>query len=549
MRAIGWILAVVGAFLIAAWGASWLILTQAAGWEFPVAFHGLGAGGFLLLGLWLFLDWGSLSALGKDQTVGRAFLSGLLVFVAAGLLIAVNVVGHRYDKRWDLTASKRFSLSDQTLTVTKGLTEKVEILAFFGRGSAEENNFRELLKGYLEASTLIEVNYYDPLSDNLVAEKEGITSLYGTVILRVGDREQRITSGFDEESVTNAIVRATTTTSHTLCAVTGHGEGGADDTGDPAGYGAALGKLTKQNYTVTATPLGSTQPKPEECEVLLLAGPKTDLLPTELDRIAQYVAAGGKAVVMVDPLVTPNLAADLARYGVKVGNDVVIEADPYRQVAQGPSFLVLMDDSFGSHPITEKLTQPAILPLARSVGKGADIAGLTVTELAHSSDQSWGETSLDDLATVPPNPDPGVDQVGRVPVMVAVEVTEPAAIAEASVVGAIPSVDSAPAIAAPPALLEKLEKKAGGKLVVIGDSDFATNQISANGSNLDLLLASIGWMVDDKNQITIHADESKTGAITVGGLPALVVGLIALLGVPGLAVLGAVGTFMSRRQR
>jgi ABC-type uncharacterized transport system involved in gliding motility auxiliary subunit len=331
--------------------------------------------------------------------------------------------------------------------------------------------------------------------------------------------------------------------------VGGHGEGGADDTGAPNGYGLTLEKLTKQNYTVSTVQLLASQPKPADCEVLLLAGPKNDLLPAELDRLAQYVAAGGKLIVLLDPLGTPNLAADLARYGVKVGNDVVIENDPYRQMPQGPTFVVLDGQSSAQHPITEKLDQPAILPLARSVGKGADVTGLAVTVLAHTSDQSWAETKLDDIQTTPPTPDPGADIVGQVPLMVAVEVNDPAAVAETTTVGTLPSIDGAPAMAAPPAPTEKLEKKAGGKVVVIGDSDFATNQIAAAGMNVDLLLGSVGWMVDDKNQITIHANDAKTGQLTVGVIPAAVVVLVSLIAVPGLAALGAVGTFMSRRQR
>ncbi|GDX81763.1 gliding motility-associated ABC transporter substrate-binding protein GldG [Deltaproteobacteria bacterium] len=550
MRAIGWILATLGVLAIMAWGASYLVLVKMLDLqEYPTALHGIGGAGFVLIGLWLFLDWGSLSALGKDQTVARAGMAGMLLLVATALLIVVNVVGNRYDKRWDLTSAKRYSLSEQSETVAKGLDKKVAILAFFRSGSPEESNFKELIKGYTEQNTLIEVNYYDPIGDNLIAIQEGITSEYGTVILRVGDVEQRLTSGFDEEGVTNAIVKATSTTSHSLCVVGGHGEGTADDEGAPEGFGAALGKLTRQNYTVSAVQLLAAQPTPADCEVLLLPGPKTDLSGGELDRLAQYVAAGGKMIALLDPMVTPNTAADMARYGVKVGADVVIEGDPYLQTANGPSFVMAAPSAFAAHPITEKLKDAVVFPLARSVAKGPEIAGITVTELIHTSDQSWAETNLEDAKTNPPSPEIGVDTVGHVSLMVAVEVSDPAAIAETTVAAVVPGLDGAPAIAAPPSTTDKLPKKEGGRVVVIGDGDFATNMFARQGVNQDLLLNSIGWMADDKNQITIHADDSKIGQLTVDLVPGAVAVLVAMIGVPGLAALGAVGMYLRRRNQ
>ncbi len=551
MRALGWLVAVIGALAVFAWGASYAVLMGVVKMpEFPVALHGLGGAGLLLIGLWVFLDWGSLSQFGKDQTVQRSATAGVLLLVGFALTVALNVVGHRYDERWDLTLNKRFSVSDQTTTVVGALDKDVDILAFFMAGSPEEDNFRELLKGYTEASTLIKVNFYDPIGDNLMAKQENITTEYGTVIVRAGGSEQRITGKFDEEALTNAIVKATSSTTHSLCLVGGHGEVGNDQPGNPDGMDGALGTLEKQNYTVKSVELLAAQPTPADCEVLLLAGPKTDPLSGELDRMAQYVAAGGRLIVMIDPLATPGLAADLARYGVKVGNDVVIEQDPYRQLAGGgPTFVVLDSKSFAGSPITEKLTTGAVvLPLARSVAKGPDVAGLTVTELARSSEMSWAETRLEDISTVQPAPDDGVDIIGNVPVAVSVEVTDPAAVPLVSAAAALPAVEGAP-MAPPTAPAEPLPAKAGGRVVVFGDSDFAKNQFGAFGLNSDLLLNAIGWSADDSTQLTIRANEAKVGKLDAGLIPATVAVLVALFGVPGLALLGAVGTWMRRRSQ
>ena len=67
-------------------------------------------------------------------------------------------------------------------------------------------------------------------------------------------------------------------------------------------------------------------------------------------------------MVMLEPLGTPNLAHDLARYGVKVGDDVVLEQNPNYQIMGGdPSYIILDKASFDMHPITEPIKAMALL--------------------------------------------------------------------------------------------------------------------------------------------------------------------------------------------
>jgi hypothetical protein len=278
---------------------------------------------------------------------------------------------------------------------------------------------------------------------------------------------------------------------------------------------------------------------------VVLASPRAELLPVERDRLAQYVAAGGALLATVDPLAVPETAADLSRYGLKVGNDVVIEADPYRQTDGGPTYVLLDPSSLDIHPITSKLQGVAILALARSVGKGEDIAGLNVQTLAHASESSWAETAL----TEPPDTwkrDEGVDLVGKVPLVAAVEVTDPAAIRTATVTAAADPAAPAPAVPATPA--PELPKKAGGKVVVYGDGDFASNALVTAAVNQDLALNAIAWMVGEEDQISIRPNEAGKGKLTLDAVTLFLSAVIVLVVAPGLAVIGAVGTWIRRRR-
>lgn len=539
LRILGWLLGLAGLLAIAFWGVVALVVETP-----PTAVHYVGGGGAMLVALWVLLDWDQLRNLGQDQTVGRSAVASLAVVMAAAIAITANMVAWRNDKRWDLTQDQRYTLSQQSIDLASKLDREVEVLAFFPGGAPEARNFEELMKGYQEHTSLLKVTFVDPYADPVQAEQNKILSATGTVILRVGENTQRIESGFDEEAITNALVRVTSDRSHPICVVTGHGEFDLEDDYSPNGIGIARIRLEGQNYSVSGLTLLETQPTPDTCAVVVLAGPRSDLLAAERDRLARYVAAGGQLIAMLDPMVADETAADFARYGFRLGRDVVIEGDPNRQVAGGdPTYVVLDESSYDVSPITSKLRGVVILPLARSVGRGEELAGVNVQVLARGTAQSWGETSL--AADTPAAPDAGADLVGEVPLVASAEVTDPAAI----------RLDTAPApaSAAPIALAAaapapELPTRAGGRVVVFGDADFASNLYLLKGTNQDLLFNTIAWMVGEEDQISIRANEVQAGQLEVDLGSLLVAGGLSLVVVPGLAVAGALGTWLYRRR-
>jgi ABC-type uncharacterized transport system involved in gliding motility auxiliary subunit len=542
-RALGWLFGLVGFLLLVVYGAAYAFLDTV-----PTALHYVGGLGGLGVVAFLFLDWGALSEAGKDQSVARSALASFATVLALGIVVAGNVVANRYDTRWDLTKDKRYSLSEQSVDIVKGLDREVEVIAFFTTGSPEGEQFRTLMEEYARETTLLKTNFYDPFSDNVLAAQMKASEM-GTVILKSGDSERRLDTDFGEEAFTNALVKVTSDKEHTVCGVYGHGEREDMDDQTPDGLGVALTRLQGQNYSWRRVNVLDEPPTPEACEVVVVAGPQGELLPGELDRLASYVAAGGSLLFMVDPMMTPGLAADLARYGVKVGDDIVLEGDPNRQLATGaPTMIVLDDTSFDIHPITAKLDKGVVLGLARSVGKGADVAGLAVQELAHTHELSWAETGYRDTSA-PLAPD-AADVQGKVSLAVAVEVQDPANLRLVTPVTA-PAIEGADGIAAAPAepAPAALPTKAGGKVVVIGDSDFMSNQLVLARVNQDLFLNTVAWMVGEEDQISVRTNEAGAAKLTLDVLTLFVAAVVAVVAVPGLTVAGAVYTWLVRRRR
>lgn len=571
MRGWYWLLGFVGGVIILGFLAyAGLVETI----ETPYA---VGAGvGAALIGLWLWLDRETLAAWGAQRGTKYTGAAVLVAVLAAAVTVAVNVIAYRYDKRWDVTSGGRFSLADQTKSVLEALDRPVKVLAFFTLESqGEKDKLETLLEGYQQHSTLLEVEWHDPLKEPVLAEQNKITSTWGTVILQSGEDTQRLESDFGEEAITNAIVRLTSGEDHLVCFTEGHGELDPDDDAQPTGLGASIVKLEGQNYTVQKTNLLREAGVPADCEILVVAAPQQDWLPPEREMLAAYLAGGGKVLMLLEPLSAPGLASDLGRYGVKVGDDLVLEQNPNYQLLGGdPSYIILDRQSFDLHPISEPIKGMAMLRVARSVDKGADVTGINVAVLARTTEQAWAETSLD--PSVPMGPDPGQDQIGRVPLAAVAEIVDPQAIAVGERVtrapgGALleklmnmepstaeggtpmPAGEATPEEAAkaaaaqpePPAAPE-VTREAGGKLVVFGDSDFATNELVDQGNNQDLLLNSLAWLAGEEAQISIRGPEDQGGSLSMTLLQGILMGFITLVVAPGVAIGMAIATWRRR---
>ena len=480
----------------------------------------------------------------------------LLVVTAAGIAIAGYALAERHDKRFDLTSSGRFTLSAQTKEILESLDQEVQVLAFFTPGTPEDVKFRDLIDGYEKGSSRMSVDIHDPQLRPMLARQHEVTTATGTVILMSGDDQQRLESDFGEEALSNALVRLTSGETHEICFTTGHQELDPDDDMDPSGLGLAVLKLEGQNYQARKVGLAREGRVPETCEVLISADPRVDLLPAEREMVAAYVAQGGAYVLMLKPMDAPETAADMARYGIAIGDDIVVEQNPKYSVTGGdPTYIFLDPDSFEFHPITSELRAGAMLRAARSVARGTPVTGIDVQELARSTEYGWGET---DLKTVPIAFDPQADLAGPVPLIAIAEVTDPAAVVVGSTTlgsGSGPlgaRVEATAPAAAPDSVastpdVPNLDRKAGGRVLVFGDVEFAANMLLDQVGNQDLFLNSVAWLVGEESQVSIRPNEAAKGSLSFTALQFLLVALLSLMLVPGLALVGALATWRRRR--
>lgn len=531
-----WILGLVGGALVLTFLGSYAALQ-----EIQTAFGVVGGIGAALLIAYLWLDRDDVANVAKARNTSLAGGAVLLVLIALGIAIAANVLAKRYDKRWDATSSGTFTLSDQSVKVAEGLTEPVTVMGFFALESEDVGaSFEERFNSYAQHTAMLDLQMIDPDAEPMLAQSNGITSRYGTVVLQMGDKSRRLETDFSEETFTNALINLTAGQEHILCFTTGHGERELDNDMDEMGFGALIIKAEGGNYTARNFSPFQERAVPEDCEVVFIAGPSQDFLPVELEVLAAYVAEGGAVMVLLEPFgmvdgavgpATPLLARDMARYGITVGEDLVIEADPqFLQAGLDASMVMLLPESFDYHPVVNELNGFVLMELARSVEVSPEAPqGINAQVLARTTPESWAESDpmmalSDELA---PDED---DRIGSVGVIALSEITDPSVIA----IGEGLSTQPTPT--------------AGGRVLVFGDADFASNKLLINGQNLDLFMNGVAWLVGEEDQIAIRANEAKGGQLTASVTQLVLSVLLAMVLFPGLAVVGAITTWLMRRK-
>ena len=464
----------------------------------------------------------------RQAKYGTVSLVGIVVAVA--IFAAVNYLGVRQTKRWDLTENQAYSLSDQTLKILHNLDAPVQFTVYDQETGFDR--FRPRFESYQYESNQVKVEYVDVDRQPGRAKEAEITA-YGTIVARYKDREQRLTAT-EEQDVTNALIKLVSGAQKKVYFTQGHGERDTGSADRMRGYNAIADALGRDNFAVAPLPLIQQKEVPDDATVVIIAGPTTDFLAPEVDALRRYVAKGGKVLFLIDPPGPaggdlPNLSGFLKEWSIELGNDVVLDASGIGQLFGGDATVPVVMN-YPAHPISEGFRVMTAFPHARSV-KAAEGGKQTPQSILETSEQSWAETDLKSLADGKVEFNEGSDRRG--PISVGYAISAPATDAPAPLASAGNQSPDAP--------------KPESRIVAIGDADFAGNNALGVQGNLDLFLNTVNWLAQQEDLIAIRPREAQDRRLSLTADDQTRIMWLSLFVIPGLMFAGGVYTWWKRR--
>jgi ABC-type transport system involved in multi-copper enzyme maturation permease subunit len=446
--------------------------------------------------------------LSKFQFKFQSYTQMILVM---GIVFLINFFAYQNPFKADLTASKINSLTPQSLQALQQITDPIEFTYWSKAGNRE--SVRPLLNLYKTSHPKVSMNFIDPEKEPLKAKGNQITQ-NDLLQIKVGTRDLKLI-GANEEKVTNALMKLSSSKEVTICSLTQHGERDFEST-QPDGYYVAKKLLELQNYKVQAVNLIEKPEIPKNCQVLAILGPLKAFYGKEKELIQSYLQKGGKALITLDLNVQTELdyssemTAILKTYGITIQPELVI--DLYSKQHGVEPTLPLLETFNPESSITKNLVGKTVFPMTRPITYSVQKPELKIQWLAKTSPTSYGEKNLKDLLKGKSSPD-SVDSKGPFEVAVLVE-----------------------------------DSHSKTKFALFSNTFFASNAYYRSGNNLDFFMNTLSYLAGDESLIPIQGPKETITKLSLTDFQTnlLFYGMIFIL---PLCILGSGLFFWIRRRK
>jgi len=531
-------------FLLPFFGIIILIVGLVAGYTanqwvaLPLAIITIGAGIFLVGFVLLTRSFWQR----RSTQTGVNALVAILAFVT--IIGSLNVLAVRYDSSLDLTENQLYSLAPQSQKLVKNLEKPLRVVVFESPPSPEN---QRILRNYQQYSPNFSFEFVDPQTDRAQVQAFGVQN-YGEVHLEYGDQKQFVqqltqSEPISEVKLTNAIEIVQRDRELLVYFLQGHGEPPLEAV--EGGISQAAETLKNQGYQVQ--PLNLTEQDEfadNQPSVLVIASPQRNLLSNDIDAIQDYVANGGNLFLLLGFKSNSDLDEMLLEdWGIKLDDRIILD-----QQGQQFGLGTVIVNRYGQHPITNAFQNGiSIFPLSRPIDI-EDKEGVKTTSLAYTDQQTWAQQ---DLTEQQPEYNPEQDRKGPFVIGYALERLEDASSKETD------EQDAAEQDSSSKETDEQQSAKNNNqanptdnqsKVVIFGNSNFATNGFLIQQLNGDLFLNSIDWLVaSDETPLALRPKKPTDRRIYLSAQQKAILSRIATAIVPLLGFILALITWLRRR--
>lgn len=400
----------------------------------------------ILLLVFFVFHYEAFKAFSRKRSTHLGLNSILMIVLFLFIAVVFNLIARQHYFRLDLSSTASYSLAPQTRNVVRKLDSELMITVFSQEGSPAFRKAEDLLEGYRYLNKNIIYSVLDLDRAPLLAKQYGV-SRYDSVVVKDGGNPV-VAQGISEETITNAIIKATRKTRKSIYFITGHGERDPKGTGRE-GMSKAAGRLNAVGYDTPALLLGAV---PEDADLLVIAGPKGGYSTDELRKLEEFLSKGGRLLVLSDP--GYDITPITGKAGI--GLDDAIILDPSSNL-DGKDERVPLVSVYPESPVTRDFKMSSAFPGVAPVITGSRTTEYEYFTLVGSSQQSRLSRS-----------GKGADEPGQ------------------HVIGAV-----------------AIARKGKAVVMVFGDSDFASNAFFDVAGNGNLFLNAVNWMAGEEELVSI----------------------------------------------
>jgi len=298
------------------------------------------------------------------------------IMLAFAILLASNYCASLLYAYWTYDTAAHGKLSERTHEFIQRSQGQIRMTALFEHSHPFNGGVRHLLKEFNEAAALVPGLTIDtvaidanhdlaaanellrkfPIDVNAILIEYGheyrIISEHDMIYAKPGNNwsdetiDKYITLRFSgEHACVAALSDLLNPVRSIVYFVQGHGEYNPEDPHQITGATKAAQTLSASGFVVKTLNLLETSGVPSDCDVLLVAGPRTVFAPREIEILSTFLATGGNAMILVDTYDASGLAASIANWGLSLSPPNASTSRTHPVATR----------TYGAHPITRRL--------------------------------------------------------------------------------------------------------------------------------------------------------------------------------------------------
>lgn len=426
----------------------------------------------------------------------------ILLTVITGLLAWLS---QNHAVEYDWTANGRHTLSEASRELLAAMPDPIEVTSYARENSLLRDSIKKFVGKYQRHKEDISLHFVNPDAVPDEVRNLGI-QVDGEIVIRYQGRSEHVKS--DQEQIfTNALQRLARDQERWVVFVEGHGERSAvrEANHDLSEWAK---QLSSKGYRTQPINLSETQTIPDNTSILVIAGPRIDYLPGEIQIIKKYIDEGGNLLWLHEPGPLYGLDELADQLAIKFFDGAIIDYAGQLIGINDPTISLVTGSLYAPHPVTNGFEFTTLFPMAGAIEiLESDI--WSSRAILNTGDHTWVETGELQGAI-----DFNQDEDTQGPLTIGVSIERELEIPDA----------------------EEIVTKQQ-RVVVIADGDFISNTYLANSGNNELGIRMINWLSSDDefiaippkiaNDTQLNMSPTVLGIIGIGFLFALPAGLVA----------------------